>query len=125
MAGFAAEICGLDLQQPLSVEVKSELHRALVEFEVLLIPPQAVTPERHIDLASGFGKVASDTQGRWPRGRHSDGPRGRGRFKIGVSPAMLVELSRVNARSFLEVRRRTDGTSSRPAQGTGRLMRAQ
>jgi taurine dioxygenase len=59
MAGFAAEIPGLDLQKPLSAGIKEELHRALVEFEVLLIPPQALKPERHVDLASAFGSVAS------------------------------------------------------------------
>jgi len=59
MPGFAAELHGLDLDGPLSAEVKDELRRALLEFEVLLIPPAALAPERHIELASAFGSVAS------------------------------------------------------------------
>lgn len=58
MPGFAARIEGLDLGNPLSPAVKSELHRALLEFDVLVFPPQILSPERHIDLASAFGKVA-------------------------------------------------------------------
>jgi taurine dioxygenase len=58
MPGFAARIEQLDLQRPLSSETKEELHRALLEFEVLIFPAQEVSPERHIDLASAFGKVA-------------------------------------------------------------------
>jgi taurine dioxygenase len=59
MPGFAARIYGLDLTRPLQPEVKAELHRALLEFELLLIDPQELAPERHIDLASAFGAIAS------------------------------------------------------------------
>jgi taurine dioxygenase len=59
MAGFAAEVADLDLQHPLTSEVKRELHRALIEYEVLLIPPQPLGAECHIDLASAFGSVAA------------------------------------------------------------------
>ncbi len=59
MAGFAAEVPDLDLRHPVTPDVKHELHQALIEYEVLLIPPQPLTVERHIDLASAFGSVAS------------------------------------------------------------------
>jgi taurine dioxygenase len=59
MPGFAARIDGVDLRQPLTAEVKGELHDALVEFGVLVMAPQVLTPEQHIDLASAFGEIAS------------------------------------------------------------------
>ncbi len=59
MSGFAAELHGLDLSCLLSADVKAELYRALLDFEVLLIPPQALSPAQHVDLASAFGRVAS------------------------------------------------------------------
>jgi taurine dioxygenase len=59
MPGFAARIDGLDLTRPLTPGAKAELHRALLEFELLLFEPQALAPERHIDLASAFGAIAS------------------------------------------------------------------
>jgi len=59
LPGFAARIEGLDLAQPLSGDVKRELHRALNEFGLLTIPPQPLTPEQHLDLASAFGQIAT------------------------------------------------------------------
>ena len=59
MPGFAARIDGLDLTRPLAAEVKAELHRALLEFELLLLDPQDLAPERHVDLASAFGAIAA------------------------------------------------------------------
>ena len=59
MPGFAARIDGLDLRRPLSGAVKTELHRALLEFELLLLPPQEISAEQHIDLGSAFGSIAS------------------------------------------------------------------
>jgi taurine dioxygenase len=58
MPGFAARIDSLDLRRPLSPAVKAELHRALLEFELLLFPPQAISPEQHMELGSAFGAVA-------------------------------------------------------------------
>lgn len=55
---FAAEIHGVDLTQPLSEPVKQELYQALLDFEVLFFPPQAITPQQHLALASVFGPVA-------------------------------------------------------------------
>lgn len=59
LPGFAARIDGLDLSRPLSLEVKGELHRALNEFGMLTIPPQPLSPEQHLDLASAFGRVST------------------------------------------------------------------
>jgi taurine dioxygenase len=59
MPGFAGRIEGVDLQRPLSRAVKAELHRALLEFELLLFPPQRISAEQHIELASAFGSIAA------------------------------------------------------------------
>jgi len=59
MHGFAAEIHGIDFSRPLGPEVRAELHRALLAFEVLVLPPAEMSPERHLELASAFGNIAS------------------------------------------------------------------
>src|SRR5690606_23218683 len=48
----------VDLQKPLSAAVREELYQALLDFEVLFFPPQVITPEQHLELASVFGPVA-------------------------------------------------------------------
>jgi len=58
LPNFASYIEGVDLSRPLSQEVKDELYQALLDFEVLLLPPQELTPEQHLDLASAFGPVS-------------------------------------------------------------------
>jgi taurine dioxygenase len=55
---FAAHIEGIDLSKPLSAEVKAELYQALLDFEVIFLPPQEITVEQHVELASIFGPVA-------------------------------------------------------------------
>jgi len=59
LPGFAARVEGVDLRRPLSEGVRKELYQALLEFEVLLLPPQALTPDQHTELASVFGPLAS------------------------------------------------------------------
>ncbi|MDX3894658.1 TauD/TfdA dioxygenase family protein [Pusillimonas sp.] len=58
MPNFAAVIEGVDLQRPLPAEVRGELYQALLDFEVLFFPPQALTPEQHLALAEVFGPVS-------------------------------------------------------------------
>ena len=55
---FAARIEGVDLSGPLSPEVGRELYQALLDFEVIFLPPQAITLDRHVELAGVFGPVA-------------------------------------------------------------------
>lgn len=55
---FAAHIEGVDLSRPLSADVKRELYQALLDFEVIFLPPQAITLDQHVELASVFGPVA-------------------------------------------------------------------
>lgn len=58
LPNFAAHIEGVDLTRPLSPEVRQELYQALLDFEVIFFPPQELTPEQHLALASVFGPVA-------------------------------------------------------------------
>jgi len=55
---FAAHIEGVDLSRPLTPEVKRELYQALVDFEVIFLPPQQITLDQHVELAGIFGSVA-------------------------------------------------------------------
>lgn len=58
LPNFAARIEGVDLTKPLAPEVREELYRALLDFEVLTFPAQELAPEQHLELASVFGPVA-------------------------------------------------------------------
>lgn len=55
---FAAHIDGVDLTRPLSPEIRRELYQALLDFEVIFLPPQQITLDQHVELASVFGQVA-------------------------------------------------------------------
>jgi taurine dioxygenase len=55
---FAAHIEGVDLSRPLSADVKRELYQALLDFEVIFLPPQEITLDQHVELARVFGPVA-------------------------------------------------------------------
>ncbi|MFT3956057.1 MAG: TauD/TfdA family dioxygenase [Piscinibacter sp.] len=55
---FAAHIEGVDLTRPLPAEVTRELRQALLDFEVIFLPPQAITLDQHVALAEVFGPVA-------------------------------------------------------------------
>ncbi|MBP7566310.1 MAG: TauD/TfdA family dioxygenase [Burkholderiaceae bacterium] len=58
LPGFAARIEGLDLAQPLHEGVRAELHRALLDYGMLVFPPQPMEPAQHVALASAFGDIA-------------------------------------------------------------------
>lgn len=57
LPNFAARV-EIDLTQPISAEVAGELHQALLDFELLLFPPQVITPAQHVALARVFGDLA-------------------------------------------------------------------
>lgn len=58
LPGYAAKLEGFDASAFIDAETKAELYRALLEFEVLLLPPQPLTDDQHVALASAFGAIA-------------------------------------------------------------------
>lgn len=58
LPNFAAHIEGVDLTRPIPEATRQELYQALLDFEVLFFPPQPLTPDQHLALASVFGPVA-------------------------------------------------------------------
>ncbi len=58
MPNFAAWIDGVDLSKPIPARIRRELRQALWDFEVIFLRPQPMSVERHVELASVFGKVS-------------------------------------------------------------------
>lgn len=58
MPGFAAVIDGVDLTRPIDAPTRTELRRALAQFEVIFFDPQPLTPAQHVALAEVFGPVS-------------------------------------------------------------------
>lgn len=55
---FAALIEGVDLQRPMSIEIRRELYQALLDFEVIFLPAQEISVDQHVELAAVFGSLA-------------------------------------------------------------------
>lgn len=55
---IGAEIFGVDLNAPLTNKVRTELHDALMEHQVIFFRDQKLTHERHKELGRAFGKLA-------------------------------------------------------------------
>lgn len=54
---FAAEVVGLDLNQPLADEDFRRIHRAHLDHHVLLFRDQRITPAQQIDFSRRFGEL--------------------------------------------------------------------
>lgn len=52
-----AEIAGVDLSQPLSEAVRSEVHRAFLQYSLVLFRDQDLSPAAQIDFTGLFGPV--------------------------------------------------------------------
>jgi taurine dioxygenase len=57
-AVIGAELCGLDLREPLSAEARKCVERALLEHLVIFFRDQPLSPEQHIALARQFGEIS-------------------------------------------------------------------
>jgi taurine dioxygenase len=57
-SSFGAEICGLDLSQPLDDEGFEGLNRAFLDYQVLFLRGQRMSPRQYQDLALRFGRLA-------------------------------------------------------------------
>ncbi len=53
---LGAEVCGINLCEPLSKEATDSLEQALLDYEVLFFRDQPMSPQNHADLADLFGK---------------------------------------------------------------------
>jgi taurine dioxygenase len=54
---LGAEICGVDLAQPLDDPTQKEIHDAWMEHQVLFLRGQRITREQHKDFARRFGDL--------------------------------------------------------------------
>ena len=54
---IGAEVSGVDLKQPLTEEIGKEIHRLLLEYQVLFFRDQDIAPAQHRALASVFGPL--------------------------------------------------------------------
>lgn len=54
---LGARVDGIDLSQPMSDAVFEKIRQAMVEYTVLVLHGQDMTPEQHIDFSRRFGKL--------------------------------------------------------------------
>ncbi|AEI43199.1 TauD/TfdA dioxygenase family protein [Paenibacillus mucilaginosus] len=54
---IGAEITGIDLSEPLTPELKAELHRAFLEWKVLFFRSQSITSEQQLQFAKQWGAL--------------------------------------------------------------------
>jgi taurine dioxygenase len=59
LPGFAGRVEGLDATMPLDESVRQQLYAGLLDYEVLLLPAQVLTPDAHVALADVFGTCAA------------------------------------------------------------------
>lgn len=69
---LGAEVCDLDLTQPMRESTFGEIHRAFLDYGILLFRGQNITREQHIDFSRRFGEL--DDHSSLPRDRHPDYP---------------------------------------------------
>lgn len=72
-SALGAEVCGIDLSQPLSRESVEALRAAWLEHLVLLFRGQTLAPERLIAFSEGFGELERHDNYQ-PELRHPDHP---------------------------------------------------
>jgi taurine dioxygenase len=56
-APLGAEVLGLDLSQPLADDTFARIHRAHLDYHVLVFRDQHITPEQHIAFSKRFGPL--------------------------------------------------------------------
>jgi taurine dioxygenase len=69
---LGAEVCGVDVAQPMSEQAFGEIYRTFLEHGVLLFRGQDITREQHIDFSRRFGDL--DRHDALPRDRHPQYP---------------------------------------------------
>ena len=56
-SSIGAEICGIDLSQPLSSQAMDSIYQALIDHLVIFIRDQEITPQQHLAFAESFGQL--------------------------------------------------------------------
>ena len=56
-APLGARISGIDLAEPLDEDAVETLHRALLDFQVLVFPDQTIDDDQHAEFAKHWGKL--------------------------------------------------------------------
>jgi len=69
---LGAEVCGVDVAQPMGEQAFGEIYRAFLEHGILLFRGQDITREQHIDFSRHFGEL--DRHEALPRDRHPQYP---------------------------------------------------
>ncbi|HEX2333459.1 MAG TPA: TauD/TfdA family dioxygenase, partial [Burkholderiales bacterium] len=66
---LGAEISGIDLAQDISAELFGALYRAFLRYQVLLFPPQDLSPARQVAFGRRFGELQIHVMNQY----HADG----------------------------------------------------
>ena len=69
---LGAEVCGVDVAQPMSESTFGEIYEAFLAHGILLFRDQDITREQHIEFSRRFGEL--DQHESLPRDRHPDYP---------------------------------------------------
>ena len=69
---LGAEVCDVNVAQPLSEQRFGEIYRAFLDYNVLLFRDQDITREQHIEFSRRFGEL--DRHDALPRDRHPGYP---------------------------------------------------
>ena len=69
---LGAEVCDIDLAQPMSEAQFGEIYRAFLDHGILLFRNQVITRSQHIEFSRRFGEL--DRHDALPRDRHPDYP---------------------------------------------------
>ena len=69
---LGAEVCDIDLTQPMSESTFGEIYSAFLQHGILLFRNQNISREQHIEFSRRFGEL--DNHDSLPRDRHPDYP---------------------------------------------------
>ena len=69
---LGAEVCGVNVSQPMNEAFFGEIYKAFLDYGILLLRDQDITREQHIEFSRRFGEL--DRHDALPRDRHPDYP---------------------------------------------------
>lgn len=69
---LGAEVVGLDLSQPVSAEDFARFHQAHLDYHVLVIRDQHITPQQQVNFAARFGPLQIHILGQYALAQHPE-----------------------------------------------------